>query len=330
VQKGSQARLTSVSKSVLLGSGTYATVWLGRFQGKSCAVKEAKADAAKPLDNELQVFSLESLSHPNVVSVMGFWDDPSKPGGPPCIVMEYCEMSLPEYLRENKGALKRSHGSSSATEIKIQILLQVVRALIYLHQQDVLHGDLRTSNVLIQRESMECDVPLVKIADYGFCQRVDPRTKARRANIMCEVDFLPPEMLCDSSSVLKNATLTPQVDVFMFGDVALETVTLEPVSRVGKVSESKSGPGERVILSEVERRTASFRKITQLGDKDAFIQLISSCLAEKPEQRLSTPDIEDMLQSHLSYYQENPNAGERQDKAVSPGLGFLYHARTTD
>ena len=330
MQKGSQARLASVSKSVLLGSGTYATVWLGRFQGKSCAVKEAKADAAKPLDNELQVFSLESLSHPNVVSVMGFWDDPSKPGGPPCIVMEHCKMSLPEYLRENKGALKRSHGSSSATEIKIQILLQVVRALIYLHQQDVLHGDLRTSNVLIQRESMESDVPSVKVGDYGFCQHVDPHTKARRANIMCEVDFLPPEMLCDSSSVLKNATLTPQVDVFMFGDVALETVTLEPVVRVGKVSESKCGPGERLILTEVERRTESFRKIGQLGDKDAFIRLISLSLAEKPEQRLSTTDIEDMLQSHLSYYKEKPNAGERQDKAVSPGLGYLYHARTTD
>ena len=194
MQKGSQARLSSVSKSVLLGSGTYATVWLGRFQGKPCAVKEAKADAAKPLDNELQVFSLESLSHPNVVSVMGIWDDPSKPGGPPCIVMEYCEMSLPEYLRESKGALKRSHGSSSAIEIKVQILLQVLRGLIFLHQQDVLHGDLRSSNVLIQQESKESDVPLVKIADYGFCPHVDPHTKARRANIICEDDFPPPEM----------------------------------------------------------------------------------------------------------------------------------------
>ena len=183
-------------------------------------MKEARADVDKPLDKDLEIFSLENLSHPNVVSVMGFWDDPSKPGGPPCIVMEYCEMSLPEYLRENKGALKRSHGSSSATEIKIQILLQVVRGLIYLHQQDVLHGDLRSSNVLIQRESKESDVPSVKVGDYGFCQHVDPHTKARRARIMCEVDFLPPEMLCDSSSVLKNATLTPQVDVFMFGDVA--------------------------------------------------------------------------------------------------------------
>ena len=308
-----------------LGNGRYTTVWLGRFQGKPCVVKVPRTDAAKQLDKELEIFTLEGLSHPNLVSVMGIWEDPSKPGAPPCVVMEYCAMPLPEYLRANKGALKRSHGSTSATEIKLRILLDVVRGLIYLHQKDVLHGDLRSSNVLIKQESKESDIPLVKISDYGFSQHVDPYTRARRAEILCEVDFLPPEMLHDGSSIMKNATLTPQVDVFMFGDVALETATLEPVVRARKVTESDNG--KAAILTEVERRTESFRKIVQLGDKDAFIQLISSCLAEKPEQRLSTTDIEDMLQSHISYYQGNPNAGERQDKAVSAGLDLcIYHA----
>ena len=308
-----------------LGKGRYATVWLGRFQEKPCVVKEPRTDVVKQFDNRLEIFSLDGLSHPNLVSVMGIWEDPSKPGAPPCVVMERCEMPLPEYLRANKnGALKRSHGSISATQIKLQILLDVVRGLIYLHQNDVLHGDLRSSNVLIQYESKESDIPLVKISDYGFSQHVDPCTKVRRAEILCEVAFLPPEM-CDSSSVLKNATLTPQVDVFMFGDVALETATVHPVSRAEKVTDSNNG--KAAILTEVERRTESFRKIVQLGDKDAFIRLISLCLAEKPEQRLSTTDIEDKLQSHISYYQKNPNAGERQDKAVSAGLDLcIYHA----
>ena len=318
-------RSDSVTKSVLLGNGRYATVWLGRFQGKPCAVKEPRTDAAKQLDKELEIFSLESLMHPNVIGVMGVWEDPSKPGAPPCIVMEYCEMSLPEYLRANKSALKRSHGSTSATEIKIRILLDVIRGLIYLHQKDVFHGDLRSSNVLIQQESKESDIPVVKISDYGFSQHVDPLTKARRAEILCEAEFLPPEMLTDSSSTMKNATLTPQVDVFMFGDVALETATLEPVSC------AKKDFGKKVILTEVERRTESFRKIVQLGDKDTFIHLIKSCLAEKPEQRMSTTDIENTLQSHLGYYQGNPNASERQDKAVSPELDLciMYQLQKT-
>ena len=89
-------------------------------------MKVPRTDAAKQLDKELEIFTLEGLSHPNLVSVMGIWEDPSKPGAPPCVVMEYCEMPLPEYLRANKVALRTSHGSTSATEIKLRIMLDVV------------------------------------------------------------------------------------------------------------------------------------------------------------------------------------------------------------
>ena len=302
-------------KSASLEPGRYATVCLGRYQGKSCVVKVPRMDVSKQLDENLEFFFLEGLTHPNLVCVMGIWEDPSNPEALPCIVMERCEMSLPHYLRENKYVLKSSHGSTSATEIKVQILLDVVRGLIYLHQKNVFHGDLRSSNVLIQQESRKSDIPLAKISDYGFVQRVDPLTKVRRAEILCEDDFLPPEVLSDRFNGLKNPILTPQVDVFMFGDVALETATLEPVSRARKVTEVEVG--KTVILTEVDRRAESFHKIVQLGDIDAFIRLISLCLAENPEQRLSTTGIEEMLHSYLSYYQGNPNAGERQDKAVS-------------
>ena len=307
----------SVSKSVRLGSGRYAQVWLGRFQGKSCVVKVPRKDVTKQLDEDLEIYTLDRLSHPNLVDVMGIWVDPKEPGSLSCVVMENCEMSLPEYLRANKSTLRRSHGSTSATEIKIRIVLDVVRGLIFLHQKDIFHGDLRSSNLLIQKESTEPDFPSVKISDYGFTQRVNPLTKTRRCEILCDEDFLPPEMVGS-----QNAILTPQVDVFMFGDVALETATLDPVSRTRKATEAK--PNGKVVLTEVERRTESFRKILQLGDKDVFTSLISSCLAEKPEQRLSTSDIEGKLQTHLSYYQGHPYANERQDKTVSTQV--LHHS----
>ena len=308
----------SVTKSLQspLGRGRYAEVWLGRCQGKTCVVKVPRMDVAKQLGKDLEIFNLERLSHPNLVDVMGIWVDPKEPGSPPCVVMEHCEMSLPEYLWANKSALKRSHGSTSPTEIKIRILLNVARGLIFLHQRDVFHGDLRSSNLLIPKESTESEFPLVKISDYGFTQRVNPLTKTRRCEILCDEDFLPPEMLGSH-----NATLTPQVDVFMFGDVALETATLDPVSRTRKVRETTTNG--KIVLTEVERRTESIRKIAQLGDKDAFTSLISSCLAENPEQRLSTCDIEGTLQTHLSYYQGHPYANELQEKTVSTQV--LHH-----
>ena len=299
----------SVTKNVLLASGRYAKeVWVGRFKGKSCIVKV-------PKDKDLEVYTLDSLLHPNLVHVMGIWEDPSEPGSFPCVVMEMCKMTLPHYLRDNKSEFRWSLGSTSPTEIKIQILLGVVRGLIYLHHKDVFHGDLRSSKLFIQPKYLESDIPLVKISDYGFSQHVDPLTKARRAEILCDEDFLPPEILCDRSMGLKNAILTPQVDVFMFGDVALETATLDPVSRKGKVRETEANG--KVVLTEVQRRTESFQKIEQLGDKHVFIRLINQCLAEKPEQRLSTSDIEGTLQTHLNYYQGHSDATELQNKTVS-------------
>ena len=54
------------------------------------------------------------------------------------------------------------------------ILMQVLRAINYMHKQNITHRDLKPENILL--ESKEIDVLDVKIADFGFSCMFDPDT----------------------------------------------------------------------------------------------------------------------------------------------------------
>ncbi len=57
---------------------------------------------------------------------------------------------------------------------KIIIIIQIVEGLIYLHQNNTLHRDLKTLNILLLKQINGADtIPHIKIADFGLSKIFD-------------------------------------------------------------------------------------------------------------------------------------------------------------
>lgn len=114
------------------------------------------------------------------------------------IVMEYMEGgSLFDYLHIKGYKL---------TESKIvQICRHVAIAMCYLHSKDIVHCDLKSSNLLLDRYWK------IKISDFGLSRIIDPNTnKQQRSTRLGTPQWMAPE-------VMRGEKYQPACDVYSFG-----------------------------------------------------------------------------------------------------------------
>ncbi|KAI3614905.1 hypothetical protein WG66_016930 [Moniliophthora roreri] len=151
------------------------------------AVKILSGDAAAQSLSEL-IKSWEKLNHPNVLRILGVSDwqyaDPS------FIVSEYHAYGeATQFLRENP-LMNKSH-----------IVLDIALGMQYLHSRSIIHGGLKTSDVLITSTGRAC------VADYGLSTVQSSRSKDAHR-------YFSPEAW--------NGVVSRPSDVYAFAMCALE------------------------------------------------------------------------------------------------------------
>ncbi|KAI5809592.1 hypothetical protein DFH27DRAFT_152367 [Peziza echinospora] len=141
-----------------LGKGAFGSVYraLNWGTGETVAVKQVRlADLPK---TELRVIMLEidllkNLNHENIVKYRGF----VKTSDSLYIIMEYCENGSLHSICKNFGKFPENLVSL--------YMNQVLHGLLYLHDQGVIHRDIKGANILTTKEG------LVKLADFGVATR---------------------------------------------------------------------------------------------------------------------------------------------------------------
>ncbi|XP_032984868.1 cyclin-dependent kinase 10 isoform X2 [Rhinolophus ferrumequinum] len=142
-----------------IGEGTYGIVYRARDTqtDEIVALKKVRMDKEKdgvPVSSLREITLLLRLRHPNIVElkevVVGNHLESI------FLVMGYCEQDLASLL-ENMPA------PFSEAQVKC-IVLQVLRGLQYLHQNFIIHRDLKVSNLLMT------DKGCVKTADFGLAR----------------------------------------------------------------------------------------------------------------------------------------------------------------
>jgi len=220
-----------------IGQGTFGEVFKARDKnsGRVVALKKILMDNEKegfPITALREIRILKLLSHENVVNLLGISRqkgfqhktagkvnaNKSNPGIPFGInvsmfylVFEFCEHDL-------AGLLSNCNVKFNLGEIK-KIMQQLLNGLYYIHSNNILHRDLKASNVLITKTGV------LKLADFGLARayskpRKDPN---KYTNRVVTLWYRPPELL------LGERNYGPPVDMWGAGCIMAELWIRSPI-----------------------------------------------------------------------------------------------------
>ncbi|CAL9118841.1 unnamed protein product [Musa acuminata var. zebrina] len=201
-----------------LGSGTFGTVYHGKWRGTDVAIKRIndRCFAGKKSEAERmradfwnEACKLADLHHPNVVAFYGVVLD--VPGGNIATVTEYMvNGSLRRALHKNDKAFDRRK--------RLLIAMDVAFGMEYLHAKNIVHFDLKSDNLLVNLRDPQR--PICKVGDLGL-SKVKCKTLIS-GGMRGTLPWMAPELLYGNDSLVSE-----KVDVFSFGVMMWEILTGE-------------------------------------------------------------------------------------------------------
>lgn len=267
--------ITGIERRAQMTGGGFADIYLGRFREQPVALKcfryvqanfRDKVHMRKLFFRECLIW--KPLDHPRILPFLGIeanlFDDRF------CMVSPWMDNgSLITYLNTN---------GSKSLDIH-RLLFEIAEGLQYLHEQRIVHGDLRGANLLLDQD---CHVLL---ADFGLSQYVDATQVAGPSSARqgC-TRWMAPELHFPEKYNLPFCR-TFASDVYSFGCVCIEIYTQRsPFANfrsdydfIAKMSQSFLQP-TRPSLQECHGNVIS----------DELWSFIIRCCHEQPQQRPTT------------------------------------------
>ena len=188
-----------------LGKGAFGAVYraLNWNTGETVAVKQIKlGDLPK---SELRVIMLEidllkNLDHANIVKYNGFVKTPETLN----IILEYCENGSLHSIAKNFGRFPEN--------LVGLYMSQVLQGLLYLHDQGVVHRDIKGANILTTKHG------LVKLADFGVASKT---TNLHESSVVGTPYWMAPE-------VIELTGSTTSSDIWSVGCTVIELLDGKP------------------------------------------------------------------------------------------------------
>jgi serine/threonine protein kinase len=157
-----------------------------------------------------EVETIAQLSHPNIV--MAYDADEAKVGH--FLVMEFVN-------GQDLASVVQKHGPMGVAEA-VDCILQAARGLEYVHQQGMIHRDMKPANLLRDASGT------VKVTDLGLA-RISSTSTALASNALTQaggvlgtVDYMPPEQALDSTN------LDHRSDIYSLGATLYYLLTGQP------------------------------------------------------------------------------------------------------
>ncbi|KAF7045519.1 hypothetical protein CFC21_054619 [Triticum aestivum] len=151
-----QAATSSFSSDLVIGKGTYGTVYKAKFQHTVAAVKvlnSLEGFGTQQLQQELEV--LGKIRHPHLLLLLGACPERG------CVVYEYMENgSLDDALHHRRNGTR-----PLAWYDRVRVAWEVATAVAFLHNarpDPIIHRDLKPANILLDRNLSS------KVGDVGL------------------------------------------------------------------------------------------------------------------------------------------------------------------
>ncbi|KAG6831370.1 hypothetical protein H0H87_005300 [Tephrocybe sp. NHM501043] len=280
-------------------AGGFADIYRGTFEGHAVCLKAIRVYQDSQLDHLLKQFSKEvilwgQLSHPNVLPMYGLYRFKRRL----CLVAPWMENGdIGVYLKQNPDA------------DRLLLAADVGEGLSYLHKNNIIHGDLKGANVLIDEAGR------ARVSDFGISCVSDPDIVAwtslsSMSSKGGSLRWQAPELFdMENDQAVKNSTFS---DVYALGCVCYEVFTgnvpFHNVSRDATVM-LQIQRGSRP--SQPPESSLAWRK---WGLTQAIWDLIQDCWKENP---LSRPTTEEVLSRLNPRPREDDVTGGSRDE-LSP------------
>ncbi|CAH8492206.1 unnamed protein product [Schistosoma rodhaini] len=200
----------------VVGKGTYGNVYKGRYTrtGQLAAIKVMPITEEDEEEIKLEIDTLKKLSnHRNIASYYGAFIKKSSPRDHLWLAMEYCGAGSVADL------IKSTRTKSLKEDWIAYISREILRGLMHLHANRVIHRDIKGQNVLLT------DNAEVKLVDFGVSAQLD-KTFGKRNTFIGTPYWMAPEVIhCEQDS---SCTYDARSDIWSLGITALEMAEGRP------------------------------------------------------------------------------------------------------
>jgi hypothetical protein len=164
-----------------------------------------------------------------------------------------------------RGPSLRKHLSATGTLTPadaVSLTVQVLRGLAAVHDQGVIHCDVKPENVLLDTRGVE---PVARLTDIGIARLAHGPSLTRLTGLIGRPEYLPPELAAGTHA-------TPQADVYSAGIMLYELLC--------GVTPFGGGHAMAVLKGHTERRPGRIP-----GVPDELWEALLSMLAKQPSDR---------------------------------------------
>ncbi|XP_066344915.1 serine/threonine-protein kinase STY8-like isoform X1 [Miscanthus floridulus] len=264
-----------------IASGSSGDLYRGTYQGMDVAVKflrtEHVNDSSK-VEFLQEIIILKSVNHDNVVRFYGACTKQRKY----VIVTEYMPGgNLYDFLHKLKNTL-------DLTTV-LRIAISISKGMDYLHQNNIIHRDLKTANLLMGSDYV------VKIADFGVS-----RNPSQEGDMTAETGtyrWMAPE-------VINHKPYDHRADIFSFAVVLWELVT-------SKIPYENLTPLQAALGVR-----QGMRLEIPLWVHPQLSKLIQRCWDENPNLRPSFSEITVELEGMLQHHQASKGINKHSEAKV--------------
>ncbi|KAI5668851.1 hypothetical protein M9H77_18704 [Catharanthus roseus] len=261
-----------------IATGSNGDLYKGTYHSQDVAIKVLKAEhlnANMQREFAQEVYILRRVRHKNVVQFIGACTRPPLL----CIVTEYMSGgSVYDFLHKKKGVLKLPS--------VLKVAIDVARGMSYLHQNNIIHRDLKAANLLMDENEV------VKVADFGVA-----RVQVQSGVMTAETGtyrWMAPE-------VIEHKPYNHKADVFSFGIVLWELLT-------GKLPYDHLTPLQAAV-GVVQK---GLRPTVPRHTHPLVVELLERCWQQEPSSRPEFTEIIEILQHIAKRVVQEERASKRR------------------
>ena len=280
-----------------IGKGAFGEVFLTSKKGTKKQFATKKVQKSVALDEKVkkyfnnEIYILKNVNHPNIIklheikqTLNNFY-----------LVFEYCNGGclnncLEKYMKNN--------GNKPFTEEIVQhIMKQVVSGIQYLHNNKILHRDLKLDNILLNfdnekdKNNFNLLKSKVKIIDFGFARYLENDVLAQ--SLLGSPMYMSPQILMKMRKIDNNRSFgyDQKADIWSLGTICYELLIGSPAFDASSYEE---------LTSKIQKGNYKIPNSLKLSIE--AISFLNSMLQYDPKERL---DINDLAEH--KFLKLNPN-----------------------